>query len=224
MARIAGKLTPRALGWDRNAIGNAVKRVPADGGRVHLGRIVGIVSGLKQTINEENGEIQTGLKGSFRGVSSLNDFKPVMETVTIDGKEVERPKRDAQDQPVMIDTGNAIVVTSGVAYLPGGLQPMIEAALAEAQATDPKASVRFGIDLFGIPAQNKAGYSFDGETLIDATEVDPLAEMLETAASMKALPAPVADVALDPSPEAQREATGAAPAPAETGKATTKAK
>lgn len=190
MARISGKLTPKAIGWDRNAIGAAVKKVPQDSGRVFLGRIVGIVNGFKQTVSEETGEVQTGLKGSFRGLSSLNEVRPVLETVNIDGKDVERPKRDANDQIVTLDTGNKITTTAGVCYLPGGLQGMIEAAYNEAASADKNATVRFGLDLFAIPATNKAGYSFDADTLVEASENDPLADLLSSAGKQAELPAP----------------------------------
>lgn len=174
MARISGKLTAKTLGWDRNRIGAEVGKVPAIGGRVELGTIVGIVSGLRQTVSNDTGEIQSGLKGQFRGVSSLG---------TDSGKE--------------ISTANpAATVTAGVCYLPGGIQEMLEGALAEAHSTDASATVKFGIKLFAIPATNKAGYSFDADNLIAASESDPLADLLaltETpAAEQPALEAPKA--------------------------------
>lgn len=159
MARISGKLTPKALGWDRNRIGTEVAKVPQDGGRVELGTIVGIASGLRQTINNDTGEIQTGLKGQFRGVSTLGDDT---------GKEIG-PKNAQR------------VVTAGVCYVPGGIQSMIEGALAQAQEKDEKATVQFGLKLFAIPATNKAGYSFDAETLLKTEEADPLDTLLSMA-------------------------------------------
>lgn len=186
-ARISGKLTAKSLGFDRGVISEGVKTSQ----RLSIGRIVGIVSGLHQTVSEESGEIQTGLKGTFKGVSALNNFEPVMETVNIDGKDVERPKRDANDKIITRDTGDKITMTAGRCYLPGGIQDMIEGAYAQAVESDAKATVQFAVDLFAIPSTNKAGYSFDADMLIEASEVDPL-DALMTAAAAKALPAPEA--------------------------------
>lgn len=163
MARLSGKLTAKTLGWDRIAIGGETKKVPADGGRVLLGRFAGIVSGLKQTVNADSGEVQSGLKGQFRGLSSRNEKG---ESVAI---------------------GSGLVVTAGVCYLPGGIQDMIEGTLASAQESDPRATVQFAIDLYAIPASNKAGYSFDADTVIEAEEADPLDALLASAANVAAL-------------------------------------
>jgi hypothetical protein len=167
MARLSGKLTAKSLGWDRNRIGTEIAKVPADGGRVLLGTIVGIVSGLRQTINNDTGEIQNGLKGQFRGVSTLGEDS---------GKEIG-------------DKNPARTVTAGVCYLPGGIQEMIEGALAAAQDTtsggDARATVQFALKLFAIPATNRAGYSFDADNLVEATESDPLDALL-TAATAEA--------------------------------------
>jgi len=154
---LVGKLSPKAMGWDRNSIGTETAKVPADGGKVLLGRIVGMVSGLKQTVNGETGDIQSGLKGNFRGISS------------IEGK---------------------AAVTSGVCYLPGGIQEMIEGTLAEAKSQDPRAVVNFAIDLYAIPATNKAGYSFKAENLVESGASDPLQMLLDQANSIKLLGAP----------------------------------
>ena len=155
--KLSGKLTAKTLGWDRVAIGSETKKVPAEGGRVLLGRIVGIVSGLKQTVNADTGEVQNGLKGQFRGISSRND----------------------KGEIVGIDAG--VKVTAGVCYLPGGIQEMIEGTLAVAKEADAKATVQFAIDLFAIPATNKAGYSFDADTILAANESDPLDTLLAMA-------------------------------------------
>lgn len=165
---LVGKLSPKAMGWDRNKIGTEVAKVPADGGSVNLGRIVGVVSGLKQTVNGETGDIQTGLKGNFRGISSL-EGKPA--------------------------------VTSGVCYLPGGIQEMLEGALASAKENDPRATVSFAIDLFAIPATNKAGYSFKADNIVEAGATDPLQSLLDQAAANK----PLALAAAEPAPEAAPE-------------------
>lgn len=164
MARLTGKLTAKSLGWDRARIATEVKKVPADGGRVELGTFVGIVNGLRQTVNGDTGEIQNGLKGQFRGVSSLG---------TDSGKEI------GKNNP-------PLTVTAGVCYLPGGIQDMIEGTLAVAKEADANATVRFGVKLFAIPATNKAGYSFDADTLLETQEADPLDMLLEAASSAPA--------------------------------------
>jgi len=213
MARLSGKLTAKSLGWDRNAIGAAVGKL-GDNGRVHLGRIVGMVADIHTTVNETTGEIQKGLKGQFRGVSSVNEFTPVMveatddngATIMKDGKPVMKAKRDANDVPVTVDTGKAITVTAGRCYLPGGLQDMIEGSLTTARASDDKATVQFGIDLFAIKAANAAGYSFDADTLIEAADVDPLDALLTsaTSAAQAALPAPDEAPAVEPTKAATK--------------------
>lgn len=182
MARIAGKLTAKSLGWNRDEIGIAVKKVPQDGGRVFIGRIVGIVAGLHETVNEDTGEVQTGLKGNFRGVSS----KPEMKQ---DGN-----KKDANG-PVMIPTGDAITMTAGRCYLPGGIQEMIEGAYKEAAQSDKNATVSFGVDLYAIPANNKAGYSYDADTVTEAATADPLDALLQSANALKALPGAAVETA-----------------------------
>jgi hypothetical protein len=183
MAKLSGKLTAKTLGWDRIAIGSETKKVPAEGGRVLLGRIVGIVNGLKQTVNADTGEIQNGLKGQFRGISSRNEKG---EIVGIDG---------------------GVKVTAGVCYLPGGIQDMIEGTLAVAKEADAKATVQFAIDLFAIPATNKAGYSFDADTLVQAEESDPLDTLLASAAnSAPALAAPETPATEEPAPAAEKPA------------------
>lgn len=179
MTELVGKLTAKTLGWDRFAIGGATKdtAVPQK-----LATIVGIVSGLRQTVNNETGDIQTGLKGNFRGVSTLNLFVPEKDKA---GNDVMK-----DGKPVMKDTGAAIEVRSGVCYLPGGIQDMIEGELARVREHDPKATVSFGIDLFALRDANKAGYTFKAETLVEAAERDPLDMLMEQARGNLALPAP----------------------------------
>lgn len=178
MAQIVGKLTAKSLGWDRFKIGAATQdtTVPQN-----MGRIVGIVSSLRQTVNNETGDIQTGLKGNFRGISTLNLFVPEKDK---DGNDKMK-----DGKPVMKDTGEKIVVTSGVCYLPAGLQDMIEGQLAQAKESDPKATVSFAIDLFCIKDTNKAGYTFRADTLLQAEQRDPLDQLIDLA-SQPALPAP----------------------------------
>lgn len=176
---IVGKLTAKSLGWDRFAIGGATKdtTVPQ-----RLATIVGIVSGLRQTVNNETGDIQTGLKGNFKGVSTLNVFVPEKDDK---GNDVMK-----DGKPVMRDTGEKIEVRSGVCYLPGGIQEMIEGELARVREHDPKATVSFGIDLFALKDTNKAGYTFKAETRVETAERDPLDMLMNAATGAAALPAP----------------------------------
>ena len=191
MARISGKLTAKSLGWDRNAIGTAVKKVPADGGRVFIGRIVGNVTGLHQSMNDETGEVQTGLKGNFRGISSLNEFVPETNAKG-------EPKKDAKGETIMKDSGAPVTMTAGRCYLPGGIQDMIEGAYADANKGDDKGnSVSFAVDLYAIPATNKAGYSYDADTVTEANQVDPLDLLLQSAAAIRAIPGTTAPALTD---------------------------
>lgn len=180
--QLVGKLTAKALGWDRFAIGGATQDTTAP---QKMGRIVGIVSGLRQTVNNETGDIQSGLKGNFRGVST--------KTLMVPEKDKDGNDKMKDGKPVMKDTGEAITVTSGVCYLPGGIQDMIEGALASAKEKDAKATVSFAIDLFALKDTNKAGYTFKAETLVEAGERDPLDLLLEQASGNNQLPAPEAD-------------------------------
>lgn len=183
MARLSGKLTPRALGWTRNMIGIRAEKM-TDAARLPLGRIVGIVSGIHESVDEESGEVRTGLKGQFRGVSTLK--------VQVEKKDKNGAVVMKDGAPVMVDTDENITVTAGRCYLPSGLQDMIEGAYRAAVKDDPKATVSFGLDLFAMKASNKAGYTFDGDTLVEAEQDDPLSALLEQANETKALPAPVA--------------------------------
>lgn len=173
---LVGKLTAKTLGWARPALQTATEHNTQP---VKLGTIVGIVSGLKQNVNEETGDITSGLKGNFRGVSTKNVMK-------------DTGNKDANGAPVFEDTGEPIRVTSGVCYLPGGIQEMLEGALAKAKEKDAKATISFGIDLYTVKDTNKAGYTFKAITRVETTESDPLDLLLEqaTTAAAAALPAP----------------------------------
>lgn len=194
---IVGKLTAKTLGWDRIAIGNATKDTTQ---RVKMGTIVGIVSGLRQTVNAETGDVQSGLKGNFRGTSTL--------TVKVMDKNADGTDKMIEGKPVMLDTGKVMEVRSGVCYLPSGIQDTLEGALAQAREADPKATVSFGLDLYAVKDTNKAGYTFIGQTLVEASDRDPLDVLMAQAVEKRAaLPAPDAEPEADPAPadEAPRD-------------------
>jgi hypothetical protein len=190
------------MGWHRSAIEAGIVRPDGSkiSGKILLGRIAGMISGLKQTVDKENGDIQTGLKGNFRGIST--------KTIWVEKRDKEgKVVTDKDGNKVMEDTGVAVVVSSGVCYLPGGIQEMLEGALKEAQAKDAKAIVNFTIDLFALPSTNRAGYTFSADNIVDTSASDPLDMLLSQAADRKALPAPgdVPTVPVEDKPEVQEE-------------------
>lgn len=170
---LVGKLSPKALGWDRIAIATAVGKVAADGSQpVLLGRFVGVVTGLKPIENEKTGDVSYGLKGSFKAVSSVADANGVLKEVR-----------------------------SGVCYLPGGIQDIVEAAWLAASEKDEKkrASIQFAMDIYAIPAANAAGYTFKADNIVDAQAGDATDAIMVAAQGVKpmpGLPAPNAGAAL----------------------------
>lgn len=167
MARLSGKLTAKTLGWGREEIGPAVKRIPQTE-RLFIGRFAGIVSGVKEIVNDDTGEVQTGLKGQFRGVSTMGDNG---EVVGVD--EAGNP------------TGKT--VTAGVCYLPSGLQDIVEGAYRQAIENEPRATVKFVLDLYAMASGGQSGYTYDADTKVDAQEADPLDILLEQASAPLAL-------------------------------------
>lgn len=78
--------------------------------------------------------------------------------------------------------------SSGVCYLPSGIQELIQDPLEAAiNAGDKTAAITFTMDLFAVTATNKAGYSFRAELLSDAEREDPF-KALRAAAASKPLP------------------------------------
>jgi len=163
MARLSGKLTAKTLGWGREEIGPAVKKIPQTE-RIFIGRFAGIVSGIKEIVNDDTGEIQTGLKGQFRGLSTMNDAGEIVGAN---------------------DAGNPLgrVVTAGVCYLPSGLQDVVEGAYRQAVEHEPRATISFVMDLYAMFSGGQAGYTYDAETKVDAQEADPLSLLLEQASA-----------------------------------------
>lgn len=99
------------------------------------------------------------------------------------------------------------MVTSGVCYLPSGIQGMIESSLSDAKRADPNATVQFVVDVFAIPAQNKAGYSFNADNVAGDmnVEADPLTELLGKATELVALPPPLNPPAKEEGKEKETE-------------------
>lgn len=167
MAKLSGKLTAKTLGWGREEIGPGVKAIPQTE-RLFIGRYAGIVSGIKELVNDDTGEIQTGLKGQFRGISTRNDKGEVVGT-------------DEAGVPL------GKVVTAGVCYLPSGLQDIVEGSYRSAVEQDPRATITFVMDVYALASSNQAGYSYESEMVTEAEENDPLDVLLASAVDTKAL-------------------------------------
>jgi hypothetical protein len=89
---------------------------------------------------------------------------------------------------------DGVKAVSGVAFLPGGIQAMIQSAYESASETDKRATVTFAVDIYAVKSSNAAGYTFKGKEVGvqgSPTKVDPFADIREAAAQI-ALPAPVA--------------------------------
>lgn len=167
------------MGWTKAVLATSVAAI-TDADKIFLGRVAGIVTGFKETIDEKTGNIQLGLKGSFKAISDKVDEKGVL-----------------------------LEIRSGVCYLPGGIQETVETAYKGARgegANERKnATVAFAVDLYVRRANNAAGYSYEAETLMTPEENDPLAGLFSQALETKALPsktiaAPKSDVSSLPAP------------------------
>lgn len=139
-----------------------------------LARIMGTASGLKSAV-DQRGEPVFGLTGSFLGINIA------------EGLQAGQDGKDA-------DFGQ---YRSGVLYLPGGIQELIQAPLEKAlndpdKAVANSAAIEFAMDLFAIPANNPAGYSFVATLLGEAAQADPFANIRQRVgdAKLPALPSP----------------------------------
>lgn len=108
---------------------------------------------------------------------------------------------------------------SGVLYLPGGLQEMVQSPLeAGIDGGDKATAISFALDLFAVKAPNKAGYSFAADLKGDAAQADPFAAMRARfegeAAKLPALPnlapAQTAEAAAAQAAQSQKSAEEAA--------------
>lgn len=174
MSILTPKLSPRSMGWTKAVLATAVAAI-TDADKIFLGRVAGIVTGFKETLDEKTGQIQLGLKGSFKAISNRPDDNGVMPEIR-----------------------------SGVCYLPGGIQETVEAAFLEARGQGGNerkgATIQFAVDLYVKRANNAASYSYEAETLLKPAENDPLAGLFNEVNSAKALPGAANSPAL-PSPE-----------------------
>lgn len=155
-------------------MGTRPKRAAADNIKTPLCRVMGTARGLKSAI-DTNGDPTFGLTGSFLGIN--------VAQALLAGKE---------NNPT--DYGQ---YTSGVLYLPGGIQELIqsplEALLSDAdKAKADAAAIEFALDLFAVPSTNKAGYSFTATLLGEAAQSDPFAAIKARVGEVKlpALPSP----------------------------------
>ncbi len=70
------------------------------------------------------------------------------------------------------------MVSSGVCFLPAGIQGMLESELADARKNDTNATIRFAVDIYAIRSKNKAGYSFNADNILPSETADPVSELL----------------------------------------------
>lgn len=178
---VLGKLTIATMGCKAKLAASDANNI-----KTPLARIMGVARNLKAAI-DTNGEPVFGLTGQFLGINVAQ---------SLDAGKGDKPEDYGQ-------------YTSGVLYLPGGIQELIQSPL-EALLNDKdkevanSAAIEFALDLFAVPATNKSKYSFTATLLGDARKADPFA----------AIKAQVGDAKLPalPSPEAIKKAQEAAKA------------
>ena len=164
--KLVQKLSVATLGWKRSDIEMALKDIPKSG-EILLARVAGIVTGLKAYIDPKSSEVQYGLKGQFKGMSSKDQFA---------------------DQSV----SGVCYLPSGIqAMLEGELAKRQD----ETAGGSKGATITFAMDVYAFNENNAAGYSFRGENLLNNGEggSDPLDILLGEAEKLVALPAPTAE-------------------------------
>lgn len=145
---------------------------PLAGKKVPLCIIYGRATGTKSGENRQTGDVWTALTGTFEGVCIQEgpDFK----------------------------TGE--VYTSGMVFLPGGIQEAIEGAL---EGAGENGSVEFAIKLFaGFDEKSAVGYRYYGMNMKAPAATDDLAGLrsLMQSQTTAQIAAPVPDAAPDSAP------------------------
>lgn len=167
---IVGKLSVATMKCDAS-------RAKRDNVEVPLARIMGTATSLKAAV-DPRGETVFGLAGQFKGINIAQALAHKAD-----------PKKNQ----------NAGEYISGVLYLPGGIQGVIQEPL-EMQMNDKdkdiakSASIAFIMDLYSVPAANLSGYSFRAELKGEAAKANPFAgfEAQLKGVDLPALPAPKA--------------------------------
>lgn len=167
---VVGKLSVATMKCDPTRAKRESQDIP-------LCRVMGTATGLKAAV-DPRGDTVFGLAGQFKGIN-----------VAVAAAHKADPKKNTTDGEYV----------SGVLYLPGGLQLLIQEPL-EAQMNDAdaavakSASIAFIMDVYAVPAQNKIGYSFRGTLLGEAAKANPFAafEAQLEGVELPALPAPKA--------------------------------
>lgn len=168
--KVLGKLTIASMNTRPKRAHKDVNNI-----KTPLCRIMGTATGLKAALDTK-GETVFGLTGQFLGIN------------------VDQAAAHAKDPKENPDDGE---YTSGVCYLPGGIQELIQTPLeallnSEDKVTANNASLEFAMDLFAVPATNAAGYSFEGALLGQMGQADPFAAIKAKVGDTKlpALPSP----------------------------------
>ena len=160
--KLVQKLSIATLGWKRGDIETALQDIPRSG-EILLCRVAGIVTGVKPYV-DQNQEINYGMKGQFKGMSSKDNFA------------------DAS-------VSGVCYLPSGIQAM---IEGELAKAQDEGAGGSKGATITFAMDVYAFNDSNKAGYSFRGENLLvnDAGGNDPLDLLLGKAAELAALPAP----------------------------------
>ena len=80
-----------------------------------------------------------------------------------------------QFEAVNLETGE--VYQSGTLYLPSGIHDLVASAVKGLDPDDRKAAIRFKLEIGVVKSTNPAGYSYEARNLVNASEVDPLADL-----------------------------------------------
>lgn len=139
-------------------------------------------------------------------VKTLPDGQNKLAIARLYGKAAEVKYQEDKNNPGTIHTffaGNfeginmqtGESVRSGKLFLPKGISEVVEKAIKDAKAKDPKADIAFAFEIRAVKATNPIGYSYEAVALRSPEAEDQLKEMREAIAKMptkdavKALPA-----------------------------------